>query len=53
MGVACNAELGPVSTPSLLLNHIPLLDDGRAAGLSHFGRDITLTPFSQVQQRIT
>ena len=29
MGVAYIAELGAISTPPLLLNHLPLLDNGR------------------------
>ena len=37
IGIACDTELGPVSIPLLLLNHILLLDDGRTGGLPHFG----------------
>ena len=50
MGVACNTKLGPVSTPPLPLNHLSLLDDGRAGGPQLFvggGEGMTLVSFLQ------
>ena len=50
MGIIHDSELGPVSTPPLPLNHLSLLDDGRAGGPQLFvggGEGMTLVSFLQ------